>query len=183
MKKLLLILIASTCIALIAGAQEKGSIHIGAGIDGAFPLGDFGEGYGFGIGASAKGMYGINDAGQATLTLGFLRFGMKDGNELFSGSTSLIPVLVGYRHRFSDLYAEGQVGLTAVRTSIKIKDAGLASLAGLSASESATHFGYAVGAGYLMGNLDLGLRFQGVAAEGGSLNFVALRVAYNFQLK
>lgn len=170
----------STCTALIAGAQEKGSIHINAGIDVGFPLGDFGEGFGIGFGASAKGLYGISDAGQATLTLGFLRFGMKDGNDLVSGSTSLIPILAGYRHRFGNLYGEGQIGLTALRTSIKVKEADFGNFSG---STSATHLGYGVGVGYLMGNLDLGLRFQGVASDGNSLNLVALRVGYNFQLR
>src|SRR5690606_18117218 len=113
MKKLLMIVAVSTCTYFMATAQ-KGDIHIGAGIDIGLPIGNFGEGYGIGFGASAKGLYGISDAGQVTLTLGFLRFGMKDGSDLVSGSTALIPFLPGYRHRFGNLYAEGQLGLTVV---------------------------------------------------------------------
>lgn len=180
MKKLVFIIALSTCTYFTASAQ-KGDINLGAGVDIGLPLGNFGEGYGIGIGASAKGMYGISDAGQVTLTLGFLRFGMKDGSDLVSGATTLIPFLPGYRHRFGDLYAEGQLGLTVVRTSVKFKDNdyGIGNIAG---SHSATHLGYGIGGGYLMGNWDLGLRFQGVSGSGGNLDFVAAKVAYNFQL-
>ncbi len=180
MKKLVFLIALTTCTYLMATAQ-KGDIGIGAGVDIALPLGNFGEGYGIGVGASAKGLYGISDAGQVTLTLGYLRFGMKDGSDLVSGSTALIPLLPGYRHRFGNLYAEGQVGLTILRTSVKIKDNdyGIGNLGG---SSSATHLGYGIGGGYLMGNWDLGLRFQGVSGSGGSLDFVAAKVAYNFSL-
>lgn len=180
MKKLLLIVLASTCAIWTATAQEKGSIHVGVGVDVGLPLGDFGEGSNVGIGASAKGMYGLSDAGQATLTLGFLRFGMKDGSDAVSGSTTLIPVLAGYRHRFGNLYGEGQVGLTTIRNAVKVKGEGFGNLSG---SYSSTHLGYGAGVGYLMDAWDIGVRFQGVSGDGGSLNLVALRVGYNFQIK
>ncbi len=179
MKKLLVIVLFGACVIWTASAQEKGSIHVGAGVDVGLPLGDFSEGYGVGIGASAKGMYGISNEGQATLTLGFLRFGMKDGSDMVSGSTMLIPVLAGYRHRFGDLYGEGQVGLTTVRTTVKVNGEGIGNFSG---SSSSTHLGYGAGVGYLMDAWDIGLRFQGVSGDGGNLNFVALRVGYNFQL-
>lgn len=178
MKKLVFIIALTTCTYMMASAQ-KGDIQIGAGVDVALPLGNFGEGFGVGLGASAKGLYGISDAGQVTLTIGFLRFGMKDGSDQVSGSNTLIPVLAGYRHVFGNLYAEGQLGLTAVRTSIKFNDSSIGNFGG---SASATHLGYGIGGGYLMGAWDLGLRFQGVSGSGGSLDFVALKVAYNFQL-
>lgn len=178
MKKLVLFIAFSTCTYFMATAQ-KGDILIGAGVDIGLPIGNFGDGYGIGIGASAKGLYGISDAGQVTLTLGYLHFGMKDGSDLVSGSTALIPFLPGYRHRFGNLYAEGQVGLTVLRTSVKIKDNDY----GFGGNTSATHLGYGIGGGFLMGNWDLGLRFQGVSGSGGSLDFVAAKIAYNFQIK
>ncbi|WP_262249081.1 hypothetical protein [Parapedobacter soli] len=180
MKKLVFIIALTTCTYITASAQ-KGDIHIGAGVDIGLPIGNFGDGYGIGFGASAKGLYGISEAGQVTLTLGFLRFGMKDDSDLVSGSTTLIPFLPGYRHRFGNLYAEGQVGLTVLRTSIKFEDNdyGLGNLAG---SSSATHLGYGIGGGYLIGPWDLGLRFQGVSGTGGSLDFIGAKIAYNFQL-
>lgn len=180
MRKIVLLIAISTLTYFTAAAQQ-GDIGISAGIDVGLPIGNFGERNGIGFGASAKGLYGISDAGQVTLTLGFLRFGMKDGNDLVSGSVALIPVLPGYRHLFGNLYAEGQVGLTAVRTSMKVKknDFGVAG----SASASRTNLGYGIGGGYLMGNWDLGLRFQGVSGNGGSLDLVGVRVAYSFQIK
>lgn len=180
MKKLLLIVLAGACAIWTASAQEKGSIHVGVGVDIGLPLGDFGEASNVGIGATAKGMYGISDVSQATLTLGFLRFGMKDGNDMVSGSTVLIPVLAGYRHVFGNLYGEGQIGLTTVRTTIKIDGEGFGNISG---STSSTHLGYGAGVGYLMDAWDIGVRFQGVSGDGGNLNFVALRLGYNFQLR
>lgn len=182
MKKIFASTVLFVFVALAAVAQ-KGDIGVGAGIDVGLPIGDFADGYGVGIGASAKGFYGLSDAGQATLTLGYIRFGLKDMPDGMSGSAGLIPVLAGYRHRFDNLYAEGQAGLTVVRSAVTVK--GLEGLPGLDAiggSSSDTNFGYAIGAGYLFNSWDLGLRFQGVSGDGGSLNFMALRIGYNFAL-
>lgn len=183
MKKILTSVFLLVAFFATTAFAQKGDITIGAGIDVGLPIGDFGEGYGVGIGATAKGMYGLSDAGQATLTLGFIRFGLKDTPDGMSGSAGLIPVLAGYRHRFDDLYAEGQIGLTVVRSSVTVKGLeGIPGLGSIGGSSSKTNFGYAFGGGYLFNNWDLGLRFQGVSGEGGSLNFVALRVGYNFAL-
>lgn len=182
MRKLMILVLVS-CSTVFCAKAQKGEMQLGAGVDVGLPLGNFGEGYGVGIGASAKGLYGVSDAGQVTLTLGFMRFGMKDGNEFVSGSVGLIPLLAGYRHTFGNLYAEGQVGLTVVRTSVKFKGSSdTAGLGGLGGSASDTNLGYGIGGGYVFDNWDLGLRFQGVSGDGGSLDFVALRVAYNFSL-
>lgn len=178
-----MVLVLVSCSTVFFANAQKGDIGIGVGIDAGLPLGNFGEGYGVGIGASAKGLYGVSEAGQVTLTLGFMRFGMKDGNEYVSGSAGLIPLLAGYRHTFGNLYAEGQLGLTVVRTSVKFKGSSdLPGLGGLGGSASETNLGYGIGGGYLFDNWDVGLRFQGVSGDGGSLDFVALRVAYNFSL-
>ena len=163
----------------MASAQQ-GDLQLSVGVDAGLPLGNFGEAYGVGIGASAKGLYGVSEAGQVTLTLGYTHFGMKGGSDEVSGSMGLIPLLAGYRHTFGNLYAEGQLGLTVVRTSVKFKGGDILGSFGGSASQ--TNLGYGIGGGYLVNNWDIGLRFQGVSGNGGSMDFVALRVAYGFSL-
>lgn len=168
-------------ISLYALAQ-KGDIRVGGGVEVGLPIGDFGKGHGIGFGVSARGMYGLNETGHATVTLGYQHFGMKNSTSEVSGSTGLIPFLLGYRHRFGQLYGEGQLGFTTVRSKVKVK--GLEEFSdwipgGFGGTASSTHFGYAIGGGYLLNEkFDLGLRLQGVSANGGNLTFLGVRVAY-----
>lgn len=173
------------CAAAVFSAQaQKGQITVNPGVEVALPIGDFGGGASMGFGATAKGLYGINDMGEVTFTLGFIRFGSKadDDADGVKASTSLIPIMPGYRHRFSEqFYGEGQLGLTTVRSKVSI--GGMAgSIIGGGFSASSTNLGYAVGVGYLMGNIDLSVRYQGVSASGGSLSFIGLRAGYNISL-
>lgn len=179
MKKLFTIIAVGVSSIFAANAQ-KGNISVGAGIDIGIPLGNFGNAYGVGFGASGKGMYGITEEGQGTLTIGFMRYGMKNSNDYVSGSTVLIPFLPGYRHKFGNLYGEGQLGLTTVRSNIKFKDNEY--LTGFGGSSATTNFGYGIGGGLLFDKWDIGARFQGVTSGGGSLDFFAVKVAYIFNI-
>ena len=170
MKKVLLVAVLFL-VTTVAAFAQKGDIGISVGVEGALPVGDWSDGYSIGVGGSLKGLYGISDAGQVTLTVGYDRFGVKD----FDGSLSLVPVLAGYRHTFSSLYVEPQIGISAQKSKIEMGEFG-------DVSASTTDFSFAIGAGYLVGPMDLGLRYQNISASGGSLGFLALRVAYNFSL-
>lgn len=180
MKKQITLVFLLTAFFFTAQAQ-KGEMTLGVGVDVAMPLGDFGEGYGIGLGGSAKGLYGLNDDANLTLTLGYLRFGIKDAPDDVSGSIGFIPILAGYRHSFGGLYVEPQLGLTVTRSSFKISGLEEFGISG-SGTASSTDLGYAIGGGYMIDNLDLGLRFQGVSASGGSFNLIGVRAAYNFAL-
>lgn len=183
MKKRFTLMLLMTAISATTVLAQKGDKKINAGIDIGMPIGDFGNAYGIGFGATAKGLYGISDIGQITLTMGYIHFGIKDAPDEISGSAGLIPILGGYRHHFEKLYAEGQFGFTVVRSSMKYKNLeGIPGLGEIGGSSSNTNLGYAFGVGYLFDKWDLGLRFQGVSSSGGSLNFVALRVGYSFAL-
>lgn len=178
MKKLVLACLLTATFSVAAYAQQ-GAIHINGGVDGAFPLGDFGEGYGMGFGATVKGLYGISDAGQVGLTLGYIGFGSKeDLGEGNSASFGVIPILALYRHHFGSLYVEPQIGLSANRSKVSISGAGM----DFGGTASTTSLGYAVGIGYLLGNIDLSARYQGFSQGGSGAGFAGLRVAYNFSL-
>lgn len=172
-------------LCLVGAHAQKGQITISPGLEIGLPIGDFGESSKLGLGLTGKGLYGINDMGDVTFTLGFIRFGMKniDGADGVKASTSLIPILPGYRYKFSEkFYGEGQLGLTVVRSKMKIS--GLAgSIIGLGGfNSSSTNLGYAVGVGYLYDQFDFGLRYQGVSADDGSLSLIGIRAAYNIPL-
>jgi len=180
MKKTILscLLIAAFSIATYG---QNGVIHINGGVDGAFPLGNFGEAYGMGFGATVKGLYGISDAGQVGLTLGYIHFGTKEdlgaGN---SASFGVIPILALYRHHFGSLYVEPQIGLSANHVKVKVSDSD--SGFNFGGTASTTSLGYAAGIGYLIGNIDLSARYQGFSQNSSSAGFAGLRVAYNFSL-
>ncbi|MES2882316.1 MAG: outer membrane beta-barrel protein, partial [Bacteroidota bacterium] len=87
-----------------------------------------------------------------SLTTGYTTFGGKDGAEV---TTSMIPVLVGYRQNFSGLYIEPQIGFSTLRVAA----------GGFSAST--TGFAYAAAVGYAMEQgLDLSARYQAVSKDG-----------------
>lgn len=179
-KKLACICSLSFIFSLASYAQQ-GSIHINAGVEGAFPLGDWSEGYNIGIGASAKGLYGVNENAQVGLHLGWTRFGMKDDfDDGFSGSLSIIPLFGVYRHYFGGLYIEPQAGLSIAKMKATVSDGDIGSF---SASTSNTSFGYAAGVGYLFNSFDVSARYQGFSESGENGGFAAVRIAYNFLLK
>lgn len=164
------------CAVLTANAQQ-GFHTISAGAEVALPIGNFGEAYGIGFGATGKAFYGITEQGDITGTLGYIHFGMKNKSESVSGSMGMIPIMFGYRHDFGGLYGEPQIGLMMVKSKVSMDDMGFG-LSGLSGSASTTKVSFGLGGGYVFGDWDLGLRFQLV----DNLNFLGVRIGYNFAL-
>ena len=168
MKKLIFVL-AITAMAFVSKAQS-GKNQLGIGPE----LGlSTTSGGGTAIGGTAKYMYGVGTAGQVTLTAG----------ALFNSSTSAgfkttvtdIPVLVGYRHYFSGIFVEPQVGYLSESAKVTYNGGSLSS--GNSGS-----FAYGIGGGYVLpGGLDLGVSYRGVS-QSGSSGMIVFRVAYNFSL-
>lgn len=180
MKKTYCVL-ALTCISVLGYAQQKGFHTVGVGAELALPMGDFGEAFGIGFGATGKAFYGISENGNITGTVGYLHFGMKEESEFISGSMGMIPILFGYRHDFGGLYAEPQLGLMMLRSKVTMDFGDLGDiLGGLggSGSASTTKISFGLGGGYVFGNWDLGARFQIV----DSANFLGARIGYNFSL-
>lgn len=177
MKKRIFYLLAFTLVSSVAFGQ-RGFHTIGVGVEGALPMGDFADAFGFGYGATGKAFYGITEHGDITGTVGYLRFGMKDESDFMSGSMGMIPIMFGYRHNFGALYAEPQLGLHMLKSTVKItEDFGLG-LSGMGGSTSETKFSLGIGGGYATGKLDFGARFQLV----DRMNYVGLRIGYNFFL-
>jgi len=177
MKKLFLVA-AFAFTGFIGANAQKGNNQIGVGVDVGIPTGDFSDGFGVGIGGYVKGMLGVGTAGQVTLTTGYTSFGMKDDLKQAIGadkaSTSIIPILLGYRHNFSGFYAEPQIGYNILGARVKV--------AGVTASNSDGAFAWAVGFGYVVSNFDIGVRYESMHKDSQSNAFVGFHVGYNFSL-
>src|SRR5690606_30661667 len=153
----------------------------GVGAELGLPLGDFGEAYSIGFGATAKGFYGITAQGDITGTLGYLHFGIKESNEYMSGSTAMIPIMIGYRHDFGGLYGEPQLGLAILKSTVKMDFGGFGGLfddLNSSGSNSTTKATFGLGGGYVFGLWDIGALFQIT----DDMNFLGVRIGYNFSL-
>ncbi|HUC82751.1 MAG TPA: outer membrane beta-barrel protein [Flavisolibacter sp.] len=162
-------------VASFAANAQTGKNQLGIGVEVGLPMGDFGDAFGVGIGGTAKYMHGIGSAGQLTLTSGYQRFGAKDLPSGFDASASIIPILAGYRHNFSGLFIEPQLGYGIYGAK--------ASGSGMNISDSEGAFTYAIGAGYAMAQgLDLGVRYQSGSKDGESTSFIGFRVGWNFSL-
>lgn len=159
---------------------QQGFHSVGIGAEGALPLGNFGDAYGIGYGATGKAFYGISELGDITGTLGYMRFGMKGSNDNFSGHMALIPIMFGYRHNFGGFYGEPQLGLMNVKAKVKMDLGGYEDIFGGfgSGSSSTTKFSLGLGGGLLFGDWDLGARFQIL----DNMNFLGVRLGYNFSL-
>lgn len=173
MRKVFLTMAAVIAIASASFAQSgKNEISIGPEV--GLPTGDFGEAFKLGIGGSVKGLFGIGTAGQITATVGYTSFKMKNSTDELNITTGLLPILAGYRHNFGGFYVEPQVGYGIMRVKAKMM--------GESGSDSEGALTWAAGAGYQVGGIDLGVRYQSSTKDGGSVGFFGLRVAKSFSL-
>jgi hypothetical protein len=168
MKKLFFVsaILLSSVLVNAQDGNDK-SISLSGGADLSMPVGDMGEIYSFGIGASLQADFKIAEKASLNLNLGYNSF-LYAGGE--GGSTAIIPILGGARYWLSDkFYASAQGGI------------GIASSEG----ESETGVMFAPGLGYRLSNIDLNLKYNTIsfsAGEGESFNlgFLNLRASYNF---
>lgn len=174
MKRLVLIL-ALGALGFSASAQNtdekkaSAGTTLSIGVEGALPLGKFGDVHGFGIGGSAK--VGIPaGAGSVTISGGYINYSGKDykfGTTTIEGpSMYLIPLKAGYRFNIGEggFNIEPQAGYSLGKG-------------------SSGGFTYAGNVGYTINNqIDVAARYEGISRSGGTMSFVGLRVAYTFGL-
>lgn len=169
MKKLFLVLIIAA-IATTANAQVTGNkpILFSLGLEGALPVGDFGDFWSFGIGGTAQGEYKAAEDLGITLNAGYITYSGKELSGVKVPSFGLIPVLGGVKYYFGGgAYAHGQLGV------------------GIGTDEGqGSSFMYSPGIGYMFApGFDGLLKYVGLGNEGdntGSRNSIGLRLAYNF---
>lgn len=185
MKKLLLSLALVAGLGLAANAQTKdpamNGSKIGVGADFAFPMGDFGDAYNFGVGGSLNFQAPIANKLNFVGEAGYLSFTGKEyttlGVTVKAPTFGTIPVKAGLRYFLAEnFYAQGQVG------------------AAISTEENGkTGFLYAPSLGVEFPvadkmSIDFGARYEGWTGQPNGINstrtnsFIGLRAALNFGL-
>lgn len=173
MKKVFVSVFAMT--AIVAGSfAQQGSLQLSPAVEVALPTGDASETSKLGLGVTVKGLYGISDAGQVSFTTGLLVSGAKKEFKDLVGAdritSTMIPLLAGYRHNFNGFYAEPQVGYGIYAAKIKGGE--------FDSKESEGAFTWAAGAGYIFNNFEAGIRYQSMHKDGASSGFFGIRLGY-----
>jgi hypothetical protein len=148
---------------------QTGNNQIGVGAEGDFLMGSYSSAYNVGFGGNLKGLFGVGQSGQISLTAGYSSFSSKSGT-IFAGQTlSLVPILAGYRYNTSNgFYGEPQIGVGILTTKVP------------GASYSQTNFAGSLNVGYVTNGFDVSLRYY---TEGDVISMFAIRLGYNFSLK
>jgi hypothetical protein len=161
---------------------QKGSNLISMGIETGIPVWRDDAG----IGGSIKGLYGIGETGQITLSLHYYKLHTTAGSFDFgTQKTKLLPVLIGYRKNFNQFYLEPQIGY---------------GLFEVNRTEGSNHrtssrnaMFYAINSGWRFKVFDIGLRYQKVHKSGGNIyngdfpyyhfDYLGVYAAYSLKFK
>lgn len=159
-----------------ANAQStNNNFRFGIGIDGLVPVGNLTNTSNFGLGITPKLQYTFTDKFALTFTSGFYDFfGKKISLDQALGvygsvrtNLEIIPVKAGARYFVTpDLYLAGEAGV-----GLEVENGG--GPADLLLSPAI---------GYASKHWDVSLRYENLSANGGSVGFLGLRVAYGFGL-
>jgi hypothetical protein len=148
------------------------NIRVGINIEGAFPTGDFGKSYSFGIGGSVMGRYALSDKANLTASLGYLNFSGKSITETFEGDDGTetetfkvpsfhgVPLRLGANYSIgAPLFIQGEIGAAFLK--------------------GGTAFLYTPGIGARFSNLEVEAKYEGWS-KNGTLSFFGIRVGYFF---
>lgn len=177
-KKVLLISLAVFSFSLAKAQKGTNGIQVGARL--ALPTEKLNQIANPGIGGAIKGFYGVGGKSsphQVTLEAGYNRFGLKDLPSAATGAYTAIPLYTGYRYMFGKVVLDTQVGFSINRISGE-------SASGVEASGGETAFGWAAGAGYIIKQVELGVKYHSshVSDDVYTIKFFGIRAAYNFAL-
>ncbi len=186
MKKIVLSLAA---VAFTLGAMAQ-SNQLSLGVDLALPMGDFGDAYSLGVGPAVGFEVPVGDNLGVTVQVAYDILMVKSDLSDFIKSASMIPAQVGLKYYFMDqqegFYGHGQLGIHASSVKseeITISIPGLATITTPSETTSSTNFSWAIGAGYQMEKLDIGIRYNSISPDSDidgakASSYIGLRVAY-----
>lgn len=123
MKKI--IAAAALFAGILAANPSNAQIKIGAGLMTGMPMGDWADGYGFGIGGGVTGSYMVTEEIDASLTIGYLSFAPKSDFQDFFGNFNVIPIMVSGNYHFMpgesfDFYAGVGLGIFMNSTTVTV---------------------------------------------------------------
>jgi len=175
MKKLLML--ALVLVTSMSFAQNA-KFGLDVGLEGAMPMGDFGDVAGFGIGGTLKGSYPINDKMSATLRTGYIMF--TEGSDIapgFSYTISEVPIMAGINYKMTpEFYGMAEIGMTMLGYEYEWEYMGMK----MSGDIGDSYMSYGIGAGYMMNAFDFCLSYNSVVSEGDACNNIGLRIGYKF---
>jgi hypothetical protein len=163
-KRILFFALALFSISAIHAQTDK-PVTFGGGIRLAYPTGDFGEGWGFGVGGELQGEARVASSVTIPFSAGYTRFiGKKFLGERLPG-IGLIPILGGLRiYPSSNFFIGGKVGYGI--------------LVGEGESEGA--FNYEPQIGYNGRKVQVGFGYNGLTKDGETLGHLALVTILKF---
>lgn len=186
MKKQLLFVIAAFCMGLPAAMAQDSGVSVGLEI--ALPLGDFGEVYTLGYGASGAYELGVSDNLGVTGTIGYILLAPDSDISDFVKRASMMPIQVGANYyldqRGSGLYAGAQVGIHNM--SVTTEDIEILGVTIEGETESESDLSLAPQVGFcITDQLSVDARYQlilsaddDIGAENSS--YFGIRAAYRF---
>jgi hypothetical protein len=175
--KQIIAIVIAMIISSVSQAQSTSdiakNIQVGINIEGAFPTGDFGKSYSFGIGGSVMGRYALSDKANLTASLGYLNFSGKTITETYIGedeeehtesykipSFHGVPLRLGANYSIgAPLFIQGEIGTAFLK--------------------GGTAFLYTPGIGARFSNLEVEAKYEGWSKY-GTPSFFEIRVGYFF---
>ncbi|MDQ8051818.1 MAG: outer membrane beta-barrel protein [Pedobacter sp.] len=168
--KILASAVAAIAIFFSVNANAQDTRKFGIGLNAGFPTND---GYSFAIGGDLRYQFDVSKQLSIPITAGFTSI---QGEDVTIGTTTIsyrynyVPVKAGLKYFFNDSGA-GVYGLAEAGAAFGTD------------SGAGTEFVFSPAIGYAWSNgLDLAAKYEGIPANGGTLGYVGIRLAYGFKL-
>ncbi len=175
-------------------AQEN---RFSAGLELGLPMGDFGDVYGIGFGATLGFELPVGDNLGFMAQAGYISFTGKDMSvgpvSVKADAAGMIPVQVGLKYYFTDNQEGFYAGLLTGLHMQSVKEVSVVGTSVEETSKMKSNFGVAPLVGYIIGeNIDISLRYQMIFAKGAKAtstgveettvtnSYLGLRLAYMF---
>lgn len=188
MRTRILLFGAAFCGSLAVNAQSP---QLSLGVDLAMPLGDFSDFASFGVGPAAGIEFPVGDNIGVTVQVAYDFLTPNSDWKDFVESMSMLPAQAGIKYYFMDqqegFYAHGQLGIHSMSTKSKEVDLGPLGAAGGETTTN-TNFSWAIGAGYQLEKLDIGLRYNSISPDSdapdgtNAFSYIGLRIGYLINL-
>jgi hypothetical protein len=169
MKKLILALVVFAATYTVK-AQDK-NFTLGAGVNLAMPIGDFGDAAGFGFGPRVQAELGLSDNLKGIASISYNFFSEKDNSGV---KTNVLPIQVGARYYVGTeggFFIGAELGYANLTQKIDVL--------GSSISSSTGGFAYNPHVGYDLEKVQFALNYQAIS-KSGTLSFLALSAIYKF---
>jgi outer membrane protein W len=186
-------MILSMAAVAIAGGMMAQDNQLSFGVDLALPMGDFGDFASFGVGPAVGFEVPVGDVMAVTVQVSYEFLTPNSDFKDQIKSMSMLPAQVGLKYFFQDqqegFYGHGQLGIHSMSTTSE--EYTIPGIPGFSTTTtvpsettSSTNFSWAIGVGYQMEKLDIGLRYNSISPDSdapdgtNASSYIGIRAAY-----